>query len=136
MADLLGDRRLVARKLGREVRHLGPDHRAEPEDDPERQQDGQDHRRDPGNPELAQAHDEGREDEAQEDRQSDGDQDLAADIEGGDDDDGDEEGRHRRRRRGAGGGDRVLEALGGCFLQSHSGSAAEKRQQSTPSLRI
>ena len=93
--DLVPDGGLVARNVAGELRHLQPDHPAERQEHAERHQHGDDHCRHPAETQPAQEAHEGSEDEAEQDRQHDGDEDLAPEIQRGD--------RRPRRRRASSG---------------------------------
>jgi hypothetical protein len=111
--DLLPDGGLVERDVAGELRHLQSNHAAERQENAERHQHGDDHRRHPGEMQPAQQADERREDEAEQDREDDRNENLAPEIQGGDRDRRDGQRHQAGDARRLGGGDGRLWRLGG-----------------------
>ncbi|GJE43577.1 hypothetical protein AEGHOMDF_2756 [Methylobacterium soli] len=91
--ELLLHRGLVLRQVAGEPRHLGADQGSDAADDGQRQQHGDDDGWHAPKLDPAQQVDDGGEDEAEEHCQHEGDEDLAAEVEGGNEHDTDGEGQ-------------------------------------------
>ena len=94
--DLLGHIGLVLGQILGQMGELVADDRPQAEDQDKGQQDGRDDGRHPAGMPAAKEHDQGPEGEAQQQSQSQGDEDFAREIEGGDDEHADSQIAHRR----------------------------------------